>query len=653
MGLLNYYAGQPNRNSDVPATIRSYSEDRIRDFVLQRTYEAKEGKAYKHLKDNYDEYRRAYNGIFKRNKNIPKWRNRLYVRLSFKIVETLRAYFEDAFFGRSPFITVQPNYSMWKDASKNMEAVLQYEALLMKKRRKFFNVFNYALKYGCAVTRSFWNFQRGVRPVRQFRRDENGFIQHFDEVEKPYVKVDSPDFKVLDPVRVAFDPLNYLPSEMRYAVEDIETDFDTLYNNRKFYQYINLDKLEDDLKGGGVSTPKLTDFGTNPFLGSDYYGTLREEQDGTSDYTRKRVTITRYEGRLDMPGNQNDPRFYEVYVANDRHIIKLNRNPYSFDSLSYNIYGIMPQDDSYIGIGAIEPILTDQKVLNILMNVRLDSMHLLLSPRILAHKNSFERGVNNISNVSPGGIIGVKELADLSKVVQPMNMPDQGFNTFHQFWQMQNQHAEDTLAMSPNARGMLAQQKRSATEVVRSLEAANARFLHMVSYFDETGYSDQVKKDSSMIQQFMTSEKQIRITGDPQAGEIYKNLMPWDIQGDFMFHREDPTKANKEQEAQLWANLLQVFAPYFQLLAEKGVTPVPFLRGVLEASPVFNKMDLSKVLPPDTDPQAKQVLNSEDSRLEKAIGGGPGSMPGSGLPPGQPITQPQPAATAAGIASRI
>ncbi len=265
--------------------------------------------------------------------------------------------------------------------------------------------------------------------------------------------------------------------------------------------------------------------------------------------------------------------------------------------------------------------------------------------------------MNNIANVAPGGFIDVKSGADLGKVIAPLQMPDQAFSTWHQFWQMQNQHAEETLAMNPNARGMLAQQKRSATEVVRALEAANARFLHMVNYFGESGYIDHIEKECSMIQQLMEQEAQVKVTGNPNAGEIYRNLAPWDIQGDFMFERQDPTKANKEMEAQLWAQLLQAFAPYWQLLQQVNpqITPIPFLRGVLEASPVFNKLNVNQALP-EVSPQVQQFLGQENAGLERLLGGGEGAgggtMGGGGAPAGTPaIPVPQPEATAAGIAA--
>jgi len=234
-----------------------------------------------------------------------------------------------------------------------------------------------------------------------------------------------------------------------------------------------------------------------------------------------------------------------------------------------------------------------------------------------------------------------------------MDMPDQGFNTWHQFWQQQNQHAEETLAMSPNARGMLAQQKRSATEVVRSLEAANARFLHMVNVFTETGYNDQVTKEMSMIQQFMEKSKWVKITGDPNAGDIYRNITPFDIQGDFMFERHDPTKFNKEMETQLFTQLLTAFAPYFQLMQQvnPGITPVPFLKGILQASPIAKQLPLQDMFPDQTAPEAADVLNNDSASLEQAFSQAP-TQPGGAAPGGRPpVSVPQSESTALGIAA--
>ena len=97
MAIEQRFTDLEPRSFKLPATIRTFSEQSIINFVMDRDNEARFARAHTTLRDNYTELRNAYNGKFKRGQGIPKWRNRLYNRLSFKIVETMRAFMDDSF----------------------------------------------------------------------------------------------------------------------------------------------------------------------------------------------------------------------------------------------------------------------------------------------------------------------------------------------------------------------------------------------------------------------------------------------------------------------------------------------------------------------------------------------------------------------------
>lgn len=670
--LTGFVEAPQRTNLEVPANIRSYSESDIRRFVMDRDHEARHADAWTKLRDSYTDQRLAYEGKFKTEIGVPRWRTRLYVRLAFRMVETLKAFFDAAHFDTVPFIKVNPKNLQWKRNASNMQMIMQHEAELMRKRKKFNEIFNLVLKFGTGWTQNFWNFRKSFRPIRMFERDEQGNIVETGMKEQSYVQFDSPDFRAIDPIRIAPDPLNHVIGECRYFTEEEEVDFWDLFANRKFLGLFNMEDLAKDQRGDAMGAS--VGFGRDPFRDFDYTGTKREEEQLAGfDERRKRVRLTKYEGRMDMPGNERDPRWYEIWVANSKHVIKVRRSPYAFDATSYNAFNVIPQEDHLLGISPIDVILTDQRILNILTNTRLDSLHMILAPRFLAHKNSIEPGINSINSIPPGGFLNVKSMSDINRTVKAIEIPDQAFATWQQWYNFQTNHADTTMATNPNQGGALSPQRRSATEVIRALEGSNARFIHMVNNFIETGYYDHNKKEMMMIQQFMTQTNRLKITGDDRAGEFDQIINPWDVQGDFMLERVDPTKGNDQIESQTWISLLQAMAPFMQLT---NLDPVPFLKGVLQASPLTKKMDLNRLFPNEFNPNQSEILNTENKRLEAALsrqdipvgtpigpaadelaqvlgGGGAagGTLPGGAPPAGTPAIQPGfPQETAMGIA---
>ena len=122
-----------------------------------------------------------------------------------------------------------------------------------------------------------------------------------------------------------------------------------------------------------------------------------------------------------------------------------------------------------------------------------------------------------------------------------------------------------------------------------------------------------------------------------------------------MFDRMDLLKGNKEVEQQLFNQLLQAVTPLMQVT---GINPLPFLKGVIEASPVAKQLDLKNMFPETgVTPQEQDLLNNENPALESALlktaQSAGATQPGGGAPAGSPaVGQGFPNLTTAGIQAR-
>jgi hypothetical protein len=607
----------PKQNVDVPVTIKNYSESQIVQFVMDRLYGATEAVPFRKMVDSMPIYNRAYNGQF-RNNNYPKWRSQLFVRLSFRAVETLRAYMQDALFGNVPYIVVDGSHPKYVASAKNLQKLYDYEMYHTKFEHRLLHVLNFVLKYGTAVTKTYWRYYLDYMHVNQFKRNKNGFVERDGIKGKKYAKYDDPWFSALDPRKVYPDPMAAYSDELRYIIEEYETDIDQLIKDKERYGYINLHLLFAEQPSGSM-------YGTR----FDYYADMypRNHWRSRDDENRKRVFISKYVGRLDLPGNHDDPRIYNIEIANCRHVIRLKPSSYAHGEIEYQFHSIIPQEESLYGIGCIEPILTDNYILNALTNMRIDAMQYFLNPRILVNRGALADR-ESINWTQPGGIINVNTAADLDRATKQIAVEDTGITTFQNALNFHLQHAEESMALNPNAAGALSRSRRSATEASMAMEGANARFTSMVKYLKYSGFDSMIRQYGQLMQQYI-GERHFPIVNPENEKEkdVIMKVRPEDIQGEFLFRIRDNTITNKDIRQQLITNLLGVLAPFAQTL---NMNFTPLLKGLLEMSPVAGQLNLDQLFPESQTPEAMGTENKTLERMAAEPEGRPGyAAPGT------------------------
>ena len=242
----------------------------------------------------------------------------------------------------------------------------------------------------------------------------------------------------------------------------------------------------------------------------------------------------------------------------------------------------------------------------------------------------------DIEWLRPGEMVDLNSGNDMQKAVQQLTINDTGLSTFQNGLDYHNKHAEETMALNPNAAGMLARSRRSATESAQALEGANARFISMIKNFEHSGFTQMVRQMGQMMQQYMSGPRQFKII-NPMSREEKDAIMkinPEDIQGEFTYRIRTNTTTNKDIRTQLAINTLGVLAP---LAKELNMNITPLVKGIFEMMPIASQMNIDQVFPE----QMPEVMNQEQPGLERMLAEGAGPTEGAGAPgAGQPIPTP-------------
>jgi len=631
--MSNYGPYTRRYDTDVPVHLKSYSEDQIISFVNERLWGAVQARNFSNMVSTMPQYDRAYKGQF-RNNNIPRWRSQLFVRFAFKAVEVLQAYMEDALFGNKPYIYCDSYTPEHSHAAKNMQRLFDYELYHTNFELRMMDLIKFTLKYGTGISKTYWRWYVDYMHEAQFKKNKFGWTERDGYKGKKYLRWDDPWFMPIDPRKVYPDPQARYADECRYVIEEYDTDTDQLIKDKDRYGYFNLERLYDQ-------SPGYTQYGQKTGLtagyGSDIYP--RNEWNGSLDQNRRRVFISEYWGRLDLPGNQDDPRIYCMKIANNRTLIQVQPSSYIHGEIPYNWHNIIPKEEQLYGIGCIEPILTDNYIMNALVNMRVDSMQYFLNPRILVARGALADR-RSIEYTRPGEIIDVNAGADIGKVQQQLHITDSGLNSFRDQIEYHARHGEETMALNPNAAGMLSRSKRSATEAAQAMDGANARFNSMIKAFKYTGFDSMIRQYGMLIQQYMGNKRFPILNPITEAErDGHMKLNPIDVQGEMLYRIKDNTVTNKDIRQQLVNNLLGVLAPYAPAF-QGQMNMIPLVKELFKMSPVAEKINVDEIFPEQSSPEPRpSILDQESTALENV--GTPGIEGQEGMmPPGQPMNQP-------------
>lgn len=243
-------------------------------------------------------------------------------------------------------------------------------------------------------------------------------------------------------------------------------------------------------------------------------------------------------------------------VANGDTILYEGANPFWHGKKGFIRYvdSLNPLD--FYGKGEIEPVEKMIHALNTLINQRITNTSQILNPPWLAKPNVDDSELQFV----PNSIIHVNDLQD----VKMMEQRDVTASSFQE-QQIIVETIQRTLGVTDYVQGVQTP-GQTAAEVEVKTSQANARFAYKLQMFEDMVIRELGEMVYKLYQQFITTEKIIRILGE--EGEELIRLTPKDLSGMFDVIPEPGStlEIDEEKDAQKFLTLYQLMQgkPYIK-----------------------------------------------------------------------------------------
>lgn len=237
-------------------------------------------------------------------------------------------------------------------------------------------------------------------------------------------------------------------------------------------------------------------------------------------------------------------------LANREVIIREQANPFWHGKIPFIKLSDSIVSNEFYGKGEIEPVKKLQHALNTIQNQSIDNKNMVLMPmwKVKGEIDDSELVAR------PNGIIHEDEY----NTAEPLQFPDVSRSAVEEMQNIKSD-IQQALGIYDYTKAAESGVNKTATGIGLIQEAANARFAHKIQLFEES-----LKELGGFIlalyQQFITSERVIRIAGD--KGNEYQQIIPAEISGqyDIDVKAGSTQPINKEAERQDVLNLYSIFS---------------------------------------------------------------------------------------------
>jgi len=248
-------------------------------------------------------------------------------------------------------------------------------------------------KYGLGIMKLFWLFDFGWKNMRQPVYDEEtGELAGYSKIRGKQVRQDRPCVVNVSPRNFWWNPDAECVDDIRWVVERYYRPIEWLQSLGEQGIYKNTDDLAPV-----VRPPNQPWTSEENRTGSDKYIYTGEDM------------VEVYE--LWTPD-------YQLTVGNRDVILAFRDNPYDDNIIPYYFYNASMQDENFVGIGEVEPILDLEEGENSIRNMRLDNVNRIINRPLLVGATAGIKGKK--FQFKPGVIIRAVD----RNQVGPLEMPD-------------------------------------------------------------------------------------------------------------------------------------------------------------------------------------------------------------------------------------
>lgn len=558
--------------------------------------QAKYNSALENQRDKFDKFN-DYEYIFhsklkKADPNIP---SKVFNPIVWSFIETIVT----RMLAKKPTVTFKPREHADEEQSELWSALFDYWLTKSGAIQKLNEMVKQALIYGTSIIKVGWKTSK-PRKVNSYVTDPmtgeavvDPMTGQFQATSTEVVDYDDPYIENVNIYDFFFDP----------RANDIDSADWVIYQYRT-----TIEALMEIPHYDKKAIKKLT---TANDPSNEQYEDIRRQAAGYNNLPKTK------DGEIVIWEYTEDDKV--CVVANGETILYEGTNPYWHGKKGFIRFvdSLNPLD--FYGKGEIEPVEKMVHALNTLINQRITNTSQILNPPWLAKPSVDDTELQFV----PNSIIHVNDLND----VKMMEQRDVTASSFQE-QQIIVETIQRTLGVTDYVQGVQTP-GQTAAEVEVKTSQANARFAYKLQMFEDMVIRELGEMVYKLYQQFITSEKIIRILGED--GERLIRLTPADLSGMFDVIPEPGSTLEIDEEKEA-----QKFLTLYQLMLGK-----PYIKQMEMDKKAFKELG-------ESDPE-KYFLTEEElyAQQQQQLATAVGAI--SGLAGGNPTEAPGQAQTGQGL----
>lgn len=422
------------------------------------------------------------------------------------------------------------------------QADIDYELVLQ-------DVVKTALIYNLGVQKSYWKREKKkyLQRVQRMVPDQHGPAGEWYLAEVERTLFDGPTAEAVDPFDFFWDPYAHDLDGCDYVVH--RTWRSTKYVLDKMKSGVWAPVTPEELKGLSGGTTKF----------ADLHQRRREVAGMPASPVPGEVDIDLSERHAIWECHDGDT---VTHILDGEWVLAHGRNPLGYRGVPFQIYRPIKVPNSFVGIGAAEPIMDLQEEMNTLRRQRRDKATISINMPF-----AFAEGSIDPDNFrfAPNLGIPVGGLVDPREVLFPLTTPDVPASGYEEEARLA-QDIERTTGLSDSLQGGQATAE-TATGAQLQVAAANIRIQLMTLRAEKEVAKPTCCSWVAMNQKEITESRQVR--GEPypmEEGDTlpryrWYDIGPAELQGEFIIEPDGgsvaPTNIPQEQQtAQYLKNLL-------------------------------------------------------------------------------------------------
>ncbi len=568
-------------------------------------------------------------------------RSNLHIPRTYQIVDTIRARFVNAFFGRRPYIEFMPmpskqdmqNLDIAEEKAKVASALVDEQLDKNKIVPKYYDYITQLLVFPAAILGVGWRYEeenitRKV-PVKEISRDIYGNYHYtgnyiYQPQQSNEVIWDDNEIKNIDFFDFWPDPKGTDIDDCRGVFQREFITYKQLIHRLEFLNQLDEGNLfpvdfEEIMREAPYDEgreKRMSEVGLSTSMGRNYYNSDDE----------KLKENTKFE--------------LLHYWEDDRHALLLNRNKCIYDGPSpywrhrkkpfiVESYDSLPGE--FYGSSAVDIVADLQEEENAIHNQRNDNINMIINKMWKVRRGSDIDESELISR--PNGVLYVDRIED----VQPFDQRDVAASSFEQ----QNivaQSAENAVGATPIMQGTETRSTQTATESMEQAGNAGMRFGVKIKVFNYSGIKRLAHLMDMNNQQFIDGQRLVRIY--PEEADKWRKINPGMLIGE---HDYRPAGTNTDPSANKSIRREQL-SHMMQFLMQAQIPFVDYHALVKEWLESFDVENSQKFIIPEEEWQRQQMQQAQMQQAQQGPQGRPGNTVDNASPAEQEMAAQQGAA---------